>query len=149
MVSSVCCWYKMSTGKGHLTTESIPNPYMKAFLPAWPRSDSLDKWMMPTARKPCTKKDQGYIHASTSWDRDKSQWRPRLFRCMLRTWRDRGRIAWDIDPIAIGLNKLLLSHYNYSRSGNFRIKKLSYDKFLCKKVFVGMTPYRISINSAH
>ena len=38
---------------------------------------------------------------------------------------------------------------SYRRSGNFRVKKLSYDKFSCKKMFVGTTPYRISINSAH
>ena len=36
----------------------------------------------------------------------------------------------------------------YRRSGNFRVKKLSYDKFSCKKIFVGTTPYRISDNSA-
>ena len=36
----------------------------------------------------------------------------------------------------------------YRRSGNFRVKKLSYDKFSCKKIFVGTTPYRISVNSA-
>ena len=35
----------------------------------------------------------------------------------------------------------------YRRSGNFRVKKLSYDKFSCKKIFVGTTPYRISISS--
>ena len=39
-------------------------------------------------------------------------------------------------------------YIHYRRSGNFRVKKLSYDKFLCKKIFVGMTPFRISINSA-
>ena len=38
---------------------------------------------------------------------------------------------------------------NYRRSGNFRIKKLSYDKFSCKEIFVGTTPYRVSVNSAH
>ena len=32
--------------------------------------------------------------------------------------------------------------------GNFRKKKLSYDKFSCKKFFVGTTSYRISVNSA-
>ena len=37
----------------------------------------------------------------------------------------------------------------YSRSGNFRVKKLSYDKFSCKEIFVGTTPYRISVNSAY
>ena len=37
---------------------------------------------------------------------------------------------------------------DYCRSGNFRVKKLSYDKFSCKKNFVGTTPYRISVNSA-
>ena len=36
----------------------------------------------------------------------------------------------------------------YRRSGNFRVKKLLYDKFACKKIFVGTTSYRISINSA-
>ena len=36
----------------------------------------------------------------------------------------------------------------YRRSGNFRVKKLSYDKFSCKKIFVGTTPYHISVNSA-
>ena len=38
--------------------------------------------------------------------------------------------------------------YMYRRSGNFRVKKLSYDKFSCKIIFVGTTPYRISVNSA-
>ena len=33
----------------------------------------------------------------------------------------------------------------YHRSRNFRGKKLSYDKFSCKRNFVGMTPYRISV----
>ena len=37
---------------------------------------------------------------------------------------------------------------NYRRSGNFRVKKLSYNKFSCKKFFAGTTPYRININSA-
>ena len=32
--------------------------------------------------------------------------------------------------------------------GNLHVKKLSYDKFSCKKIFVGTTPYRISVNSA-
>ena len=36
----------------------------------------------------------------------------------------------------------------YRRSGNFRVKKLSYDKFSCKNIFVGTTPYRIIVNSA-
>ena len=36
----------------------------------------------------------------------------------------------------------------YCRFGNFRVKKLSYDKFSCKKIFVGMTPYRIIVNIA-
>ena len=36
----------------------------------------------------------------------------------------------------------------YRRSGNFRIKKLSYNKYSCKKFFVGTTPYRISVSSA-
>ena len=31
----------------------------------------------------------------------------------------------------------------HRRSGNFRVKKLSYDKFSCKHFFVGTTPYRI------
>ena len=35
----------------------------------------------------------------------------------------------------------------YRRSGNFRVKKLSYDKFLCKKIFIGMIPYCIIVNS--
>ena len=35
----------------------------------------------------------------------------------------------------------------YHRSGNFRVKKFSYDNFLCKKIFVGTTPYCISVNS--
>ena len=35
----------------------------------------------------------------------------------------------------------------YHRSGNFCVKKLSYDKFSYKKMFVRMTPYRISVNS--
>ena len=36
---------------------------------------------------------------------------------------------------------------NYRRSGNFRVQKLSYDKFSCKNIFVGTTPYRISVNN--
>ena len=36
----------------------------------------------------------------------------------------------------------------YRRSGNFRVKKLLYDKFSRKKIFVGKTPYRIIVNSA-
>ena len=39
------------------------------------------------------------------------------------------------------------SKKRYRRSGNFRVKKLSYDKFSCKNIFVGTTPYRTSINS--
>ena len=39
-------------------------------------------------------------------------------------------------------------HVIYRRSGNFRVRKLLYDKFSCKKFFVGTTPYRISVNSA-
>ena len=39
--------------------------------------------------------------------------------------------------------------YMYRRSGNFCVKKLLYDKFSCKKIFVGMTPYRVSTNSTH
>ena len=35
----------------------------------------------------------------------------------------------------------------YRRSGYFCVKKLSYDKFLCKKFFVGMTLYRVSVAS--
>ena len=35
------------------------------------------------------------------------------------------------------------------RPGYFHVKKLSYDKFLCLKVFVGMTPYLANINDAH
>ena len=41
----------------------------------------------------------------------------------------------------------LLAFTVYHRSGNFRVKKLSYDKFSCKKIFEGMTPYHISVNS--
>ena len=37
----------------------------------------------------------------------------------------------------------------YRRSGNFRAKKLTYNKFSCKKIFIGTTPYRVSVNSAH
>ena len=37
----------------------------------------------------------------------------------------------------------------YRRSGNFCVRKLSYDKFLCRKFFVGTTPYYVNINSAH
>ena len=29
----------------------------------------------------------------------------------------------------------------YHRSRNFRVKKLLYDKYLCKKIFVGTTPF--------
>ena len=39
--------------------------------------------------------------------------------------------------------------YSYRRSGNFRVQKLSYDKFSCKNIFVETTPYRISVNSAY
>ena len=39
--------------------------------------------------------------------------------------------------------------YKYRRSGNFRVRKLSYDKFSCKNIFVGTTPYRISVNGAY
>ena len=35
----------------------------------------------------------------------------------------------------------------YLRSGNFRVKKLSYDKFSCEEIFVGMTPCHVT--SAH
>ena len=65
------------------------------------------------------------------------------------------------DTFHIGLNMLLLKLWStkkvgtlrrylfkYCRSGNFRVKKLLYDKFSCKKIFVGTTPYHISINSA-
>ena len=38
----------------------------------------------------------------------------------------------------------ITSHSRLS-TGNLRVKKL---KFLCKKIFVGMTPYCISVNSA-
>ena len=37
----------------------------------------------------------------------------------------------------------------YCRSGNFRVQKLSYDKFSCKNIFIGTTPYSISVNSAY
>ena len=36
----------------------------------------------------------------------------------------------------------------YRRFGNFRVKKLSYDKFSCKKNFVGTIPYCIGVNIA-
>ena len=42
---------------------------------------------------------------------------------------------------------LLLLCIKYHRSGIFRVKKLLYDKFSCKKIFVGTTPYHISVNS--
>ena len=29
------------------------------------------------------------------------------------------------------------------------INKLSYDKILCTKIFVGMTPYHINVRTAH
>ena len=39
------------------------------------------------------------------------------------------------------LTELLVQNSEcYRRSGNFRVKKLSYDKFSCKKIFVGTTP---------
>ena len=41
-----------------------------------------------------------------------------------------------------------LDFLHYCRSGNFGVKKLSYDKFLCKEFFVQTIPYCISINSA-
>ena len=42
----------------------------------------------------------------------------------------------------------IINQDTYRRSGNFRVKKLSYDKYSCKKNFVGTTPYRISVSSA-
>ena len=39
--------------------------------------------------------------------------------------------------------------YMYRRSGNFRVKKLWYDKVSCKKIFIGTTPYRVSTNITH
>ena len=48
----------------------------------------------------------------------------------------------------IGLAKIIKRGMDYRRSGNFRVKKLSYDKFSFKNFFVGTTPYRISVNSA-
>ena len=38
--------------------------------------------------------------------------------------------------------------YTYHRSGNFCVNKLSYDKFLCIKTFVGTTPYHVNVSSA-
>ena len=38
----------------------------------------------------------------------------------------------------------MLSMRRYQRSG----KKLSYEKFSCKKIFIGTTPYCVSVNSA-
>ena len=43
---------------------------------------------------------------------------------------------------------LELSFFLYHRFGNFCVKKLSYEKFSCKKFFVGTTPYCTSVNSA-
>ena len=40
------------------------------------------------------------------------------------------------------------AHLIYHRVGNFHVKKLSYDKFLCKKIFVGTTFYHVNVNSA-
>ena len=37
----------------------------------------------------------------------------------------------------------------YCRSGNYHVKKLSYDKFSCKIFFIGTTPDRVSVNSVH
>ena len=37
----------------------------------------------------------------------------------------------------------------YRRSGNFRVKKLSYNILTCRKVFVGTTPYCVSVNSMY
>ena len=40
-----------------------------------------------------------------------------------------------------------LDFLHYHRSGNFHVKKLLYDKLSSEKIFVGTTPYRISVNS--
>ena len=37
----------------------------------------------------------------------------------------------------------------YRRSGNFCVEKLLYHKFSYKKIFIGMTPYHVSVNSMH
>ena len=52
---------------------------------------------------------------------------------------------------AVGVGRGLIIKVKgiYRRSGNFRVQKLSYDKFSCKNIFVGTTPYRISVNSAY
>ncbi len=33
------------------------------------------------------------------------------------------------------------------RSGNFHVRKLSYDKLSYRKIFVGMAPYHVNVNS--
>ena len=38
-------------------------------------------------------------------------------------------------------------HTIYRRCGKFHLKKLSYDKFSCKIIFVGTTPYHVKVNS--
>ena len=38
---------------------------------------------------------------------------------------------------------------DYRRSGNFHAKELLYDKFSCRKFFIGMTPYYVNVNSVH
>ena len=45
--------------------------------------------------------------------------------------------------------KMMIRECNYHRSSNFRVQKLSYDKFSCKKIFVGTIPYRVSVNSVY
>ena len=49
----------------------------------------------------------------------------------------------------LGHSQLGMSLELYRRSGNFRVKKLSYDKFSCKNFFVGTTFYHVNVNSAH
>ena len=53
-----------------------------------------------------------------------------------------------LDPPMLYVHSIYDCICNYRRSGKFHVKKLSYDKFSCKKIFIGTTPYRISVNSA-
>ena len=45
--------------------------------------------------------------------------------------------------------EISITKRRYRRSGNFCVKELLNDKFLCKEIFVGTTPYRVSVTSAH
>ena len=84
-------------------------------------------------------------------------------RIFLKVYEDlQHRFQLGVDTLDLSLRMDMHSHLvmiaitslvrdgtiiTYRRSGKFRVKKLSYDKFSCKKIFVGTTPYRIIVNS--